>query len=65
MPGTLPAASAYTYAVELSLDQALSGEIVSFLDSSTYAPVEVPVYVDNFLDMAVGQDVSVGFYHPA
>jgi RHS repeat-associated protein len=57
MPGPLPPTSGYTYAVELSVDEALaaSAKTVSF-------DKPVPVYVDNFLNFPVGQIVPVGWY---
>ncbi len=61
MPGELPAASAYTYAVELSVDQAraqgvkIDGKDVTFNQ-------EVPFYVDNFLDFPTGEPVPTGYY---
>ena len=55
MPGTLPESSAYTYAVELSVDE---GSDVRF-DSP------VPVYLDNFLEFEVGEPIPVGSYDRA
>lgn len=57
MPAPLPPASGYTYAVELSVDeaQALGAAHVQFS-----APVSL--YVDNFLGFPVGEVVPVGFY---
>ncbi len=52
MPGTLPESSAYTYAVELSVDE---GQEVQF-------DRPVPVYLDNFLDFEVGEPIPVGSY---
>ncbi len=61
MPGELPPASAYTYAVELSVDQALEqGVKVAGKDVVFNQPV--PVYVDNFLDFPIGEPVPVGYY---
>lgn len=55
MPGTLPESSAYTYAVELSVDE---GSDVRFDEP-------VPVYLDNFLDFEVGEPIPVGSYDRA
>lgn len=57
MPGKLPPTSAYTYAVELSVDQAIEAGAhhVEFSEP-------VPFYVDNFLDFPVGIDVPMGYY---
>lgn len=57
MPGPLPPASGYTYAVELSVDEALAQNArqVAF-------DRPVPVYVDNFLDFPVGEIVPAGWY---
>jgi hypothetical protein len=57
MPGPLPPTSGYTYAVELSADEALAvgAKTVSF-------DRPVPVYVDNFLNFPVGETVPVGWY---
>ncbi|MGM0575120.1 MAG: RHS repeat-associated core domain-containing protein [Myxococcota bacterium] len=57
MPAELPEDTAYTYAVELSLDEALAvgAESVSFS-----APVAV--YLDNFLGFDVGTAVPSGVY---
>jgi len=57
MPGPLPPTSGYTYAVELSVDQARQAGARSVQFNKA-----VPVYVDNFLDFPVGIDVPVGFY---
>ncbi|MGH7572373.1 MAG: RHS repeat-associated core domain-containing protein [Gemmatimonadota bacterium] len=60
MPVELPPASAYTYAVELSVDEA---------EAAGAAGVEfsepVPLYVENFLGFPVGLDVPVGRYDRA
>lgn len=57
MPGELPPASAYTYAVELSVDQALEAGARSVEFSEP-----VPFYVENFLEFPVGIDVPTGYY---
>jgi len=57
MPGELPATSAYTYAVELSVDEAIAvGATRVDFDQP------VPFYVDNFLNFPVGEIVPAGWY---
>jgi YD repeat-containing protein len=60
MPGPLPANSGYTYAVELSVDEALA-EGASRVDFDR----PLPFYVDNFTGFAVGQAVPAGWYDRA
>jgi len=57
MPGPLPPSSGYTYAVELSADEAVAAgaKTVNF-------DRPLPVYVDNFLHFPVGQAVPAGWY---
>jgi RHS repeat-associated protein len=57
MPGQLPPSSAYTYAVELSADQALAA-------GATRVDFNQPVglYVDNFIGFPVGEIVPAGWY---
>lgn len=57
MPGTLPPTSGYTYALELSVDEAeaLDAQHVRFSKP-------VAFYVENFLDFPVGETVPVGSY---
>lgn len=57
MPGELPPTSAYTYAVELSLDEAI---VVGAKEVRFDRPVHV--YVDNFLGFPVGSLVPAGWY---
>lgn len=57
MPGPLPPTSAYTYAVELSADEAIAAG-AKRIDFSR----PLPLYVDNFLDFPVGQAVPAGWY---
>jgi RHS repeat-associated protein len=61
MPGELPAASGYTYAVELSVDEAMD-----WSDSAVVQEVRfnqpLYLYVDNFLDFPVGGLVPAGWY---
>ena len=57
MPGALPPTSAYTYAVELTVDEAASAGAhrVDFSEPVSF-------YLDNFLDMPVGIDVPIGYF---
>lgn len=57
MPATLPPTSAYTYAVELSVDEAMD------LDA-TRVDFNTPVifYMENFLDFNVGSNIPTGYY---
>jgi RHS repeat-associated protein len=57
MPGQLPATSAYTYAAELSVDQAVAAGATSVQFSQP-----VPYYLENFLGFAVGTAVPAGYY---
>jgi len=57
MPAALPPTSAYTYAVDLSVDEALAAGAVAVEFGGT-----VPVYVDNFLGFPVGAVVPSGYY---
>ena len=57
MPGELPPASGYTYAVELSVDEAISAGAREVRFSRP-----VYLYVDNFLDFPVGEAVPSGWY---
>ncbi|MCP5197341.1 MAG: hypothetical protein H6974_11225 [Gammaproteobacteria bacterium] len=58
MPAPLPPTSGYTYAVEISADEAptkVNGQDVVFSQPVSF-------YVDNFLDFPVGGEVPVGYY---
>jgi len=57
MPGPLPPTSGYTYAVELSVDEAIAAgaKTVNFSQP-------IPFYVDNFLNFPVGEVVPTGWY---
>lgn len=57
MPGTLPPNSGYTYALELSVDDALTvgARTVQF-------STPLPLYVDNFLNFPPGTTVPTGIY---
>jgi RHS repeat-associated protein len=57
MPAPLPPTSGYTYAVELSADEAIAAGATSVAFS---APVYL--YVENFLGFAVGSIVPAGYY---
>ena len=56
MPGGLPPASGYTYAVELSVDEAMAAGATSVQFNQP-----VPFYVENFVGFPVGSLVPVGF----
>jgi len=57
MPGPLPPTSGYTYAMELSADEALAAaaSTVTFTKPLYY-------YVENFIGIPVGSQVPVGYY---
>lgn len=57
MPGALPPTTVYTYAVELSVDEAIAAgaEQVEFSQPVSF-------YLDNFLDMPVGRGVPIGYF---
>lgn len=57
MPGALPAESAYTYAAELSVDEAVLAKATSVNFSKPVA-----LYVDNFIGFPDGTPVPTGFY---
>ncbi len=57
MPGELPPSSGYTYAVELSVDEAIAAGANTVQFSQP-----LPVYVDNFIGFPVGGIVPVGWY---
>jgi RHS repeat-associated protein len=57
MPADLPPASAYTYAVELSVDEAAATGA-----SAVRFDPPVPLYVENFLNFPVGGAVPAGRY---
>lgn len=57
MPAPLPPSSAYTYAVELSADEAIAAQATSVRFDKPVA-----VYVDNFLNFVTGGVVPVGYY---
>ncbi|MBA6328246.1 hypothetical protein H4J46_09895 [Colwellia sp. MB02u-6] len=57
MPGELPPFSGYTYAVDLSVDEAISAGAMRVNFNQ-----EIPVYVDNFLEFPTGEVVPLGWY---
>ena len=57
MPGELPPSSAYTYAVELSVDQAVQAGATDVAFSKP-----VVTYVDNFLHFPAGTIVPAAYY---
>ena len=57
MPGALPANSAYTYAVEYSLDEAVAAQA-----TETTFSQPVVQYNENFLSFPVGIDIPSGAY---
>ncbi|HEY6830122.1 MAG TPA: hypothetical protein VI259_24880, partial [Gemmatimonadaceae bacterium] len=60
MPAPLPPMSAYTYAAELSVDEATAAGA-----STVTFDKPVPVYVENFLNFPVGTPVPVASYDRA
>jgi RHS repeat-associated protein len=68
MPGALPATSAYTYAVELSADEAraVGAKKIVFSDAvDPTQPRNVLAYVDNFLGFRVSDAIPSGYYDNA
>ena len=57
MPGELPSTTSYTYAVELSIDEAMDAGATR-VDFDT----PLPFYVENFLHFPVGSAVPLGYY---
>ena len=57
MPGLLPSSSGYTYAAELSTDEATAAGAREVLFSQP-----VSFYLDNFLNIPVGTEVPIGYY---
>ncbi|MDB4914048.1 MAG: hypothetical protein JWM95_1692, partial [Gemmatimonadetes bacterium] len=57
MPGDLPPSSAYTYAMEMSVDEAIAAGATTVLFSKP-----VSIYVENFLGFPVGGIVPVASY---
>jgi RHS repeat-associated protein len=57
MPGVLPPTSGYTYAVELSVDEAMAAGATTVRFDRP-----LPFYVENFLGFPVGMAVPAGYY---
>lgn len=57
MPATLPPTSAYTYAVELSVDEAVAAGATEVRFNQP-----LPVYLENFLGFDAGSVVPSGYY---
>lgn len=57
MPGELPIGSGYTYAVDLTVDQAIESGATNVTFNQA-----LPFYVDNYLNFPVGGAVPVGWY---
>lgn len=62
MPAPLPPTSAYTYAVELSVDEAVAGGH-KFAGKDVLFSQPVVFYVENFLGLPIGKAVPVGYYN--
>ncbi|HYO56161.1 kelch repeat-containing protein [Archangium sp.] len=61
MPGALPSATGYTYAVELSVDEAMDWSGDTVVQEVRFSQ-PLFLYVDNFLDFPVGGIVPAGWY---
>lgn len=59
MPASLPPNSAYTYAAEFSVDEAVAAGAAEVRFSQA-----LPVYVENYLGFPVGVAVPMGYYDP-
>lgn len=57
MPGDLPPSSAYTYAADYSVDEAVEADATGVEFNQP-----VPIYTDNFIGMPVGTVVPLGYY---
>lgn len=57
MPGMLPISVGYTYAVELSSDEAIAAGAKSVQLSQP-----IPFYLENFLEFPIGETVPLGWY---
>lgn len=60
MPGPLPVTSAYTYAIDYSIDEAVEAGATSV----TFDPPAIS-YTPNFIGFDVGQMIPVGSYDPS
>ena len=58
MPAPLPSNSGYTYAVELSADEAIAADALSVIFSQP-----IYLYVNNFLNLPVGASAPLGTYN--
>ncbi len=58
MPATLPAATAYTFAADISADEAVAAGAMGLTFSDAVA-----VYADNFLRFPVGAPIPLGIYN--
>ena len=58
----LPPTSAYTYAVDVSADEFLIGEVRRARAHSDCAATAISMYVDNFVGFPVGAAVPLGYY---
>ena len=66
MPGSLPATTEYTYAVELAIDEAEAAGATSVeFTAATPGTHAVVQYVENFIDAPVGSGVPSGSYDRA
>jgi choice-of-anchor A domain-containing protein/RHS repeat-associated protein len=63
MPAPLPPASAYTYAMEISVEEALAGG-VKLEGKDVLFSQPVLYYLENFIELPVGLQVPVGYYDP-
>lgn len=61
MPGPLPPTSAYTYAVEISVDEVVA-DGVKVAGKDVIFNQQFPLYVDNFLGFPIGMLVPTGYY---
>lgn len=57
MPASLPEASGYTHAVELSVDEAIAAGATTVEFNAA-----IPVYYENFLGFPIGAGVPTGYY---
>ena len=62
MPGALPASSAYTYCVNLRLDEADSMTAPGAAASGTQFSAYLGCYTKNFLHLPLGSAIPVGYY---
>ena len=60
MPAELPETSAYTYAVSLTVDEAVTAGATKV----AFSPNPLPVYLENFLGFPAGTPIPSGAYDP-